>query len=55
MVDGHMIFKAKELRKQGMLQTEIAYELGITQGTVSLILRREGLSGKLIKTARQDA
>jgi hypothetical protein len=48
-VDQRMIHKIKELRAQQKTQDEIAVEVGIAQGTVSLVLRSHGLGGPLIK------
>lgn len=48
-VDGHLIHRAKELRAKGYTQMEIAVELKVSQGTISIILRALGLGGKLIK------
>ena len=47
VVDERLIAKAKELRAQGMTQEEIAVETGLVQSTISVILRRDGLGGKL--------
>lgn len=45
-----LIYMVKELReKNKMTQSEIAAELGVSQGTVSVILRECGLGGKLAK------
>jgi transcriptional regulator with XRE-family HTH domain len=46
-VDQRMIYKIKELRTQNKTQEEIAVEIGVSQGTVSVILRSQGLGGKL--------
>lgn len=45
----NLIYLVKELRAKGMTQSEIAAELGVSQGTVSLILRECGLGGKLVR------
>jgi transcriptional regulator with XRE-family HTH domain len=42
-----MIHKIKELRSQNMTQEEIACDVGVAQGTVSVVLRAQGLGGKL--------
>ena len=47
VVDERLIAKAKELRAQGMTQEEIAVELGVIQGTVSVILRSPASGGSL--------
>ena len=47
-VDSRLMMRAVALRKQGMTQTEIACELGVVQGTISVILRQQGLGGKLV-------
>jgi transcriptional regulator with XRE-family HTH domain len=49
-VNQRMIHRIKELRAQGKTQEEIAIEVGITQGTVSVILRTHGLGGHLEKS-----
>ncbi len=51
-VDGRMTHRIKELRADGKTQEEIAAELGVTQGTVSYILRREGFGGPLVKKVK---
>ena len=51
-VDQRLIREALALRKQGMTQTEIAVELGITQGTVSIILRANNEGGHLVRVKR---
>ena len=48
-VDGRLIQSAKALRADGKTQEEIGVELGVSQGTVSVILRSEGLGGKLVR------
>ena len=53
-VDGRMIARAMALRKQGLTQEEIALELGVVQGTVSIILREQGMGGKLVKPTRAE-
>jgi transcriptional regulator with XRE-family HTH domain len=52
-VTEQLIEKAKTLRVKGKTQEEIALELGITQGTVSRILRNSGLGGPLISRIRK--
>ena len=47
VVDERLIAKAMAPRKQGLTQEEIAVELRVAQGTVSLILRQHGLGGRL--------
>jgi len=39
-VDDETLVKAKEMCERGMTQEAIAAELGVTQGTVSRMLRR---------------
>lgn len=51
-VTEQLIERAKELRAKGHTQEEIALELGITQGTVSRMLRSSGLGGPLIRTRK---
>ena len=53
VVDERLIAKAKELRAQGRKQEEIAVELGVTQGTISVILRQHGLGGRLAQANRR--
>ena len=48
-VDGRMVHQIKELRAQGLTQAAIGVEVGITQGTVSNVLRQYGLAGPLMK------
>jgi hypothetical protein len=48
-VDQRMVHRIKELRSQKMTQGEISAEVGISQGTVSLILRANGMGGKFAK------
>jgi predicted transcriptional regulator len=52
VLDERLIAKAKALRKRGMTQEEIAVELGVTQGAISVILRQHGLGGKLVKAQK---
>jgi transcriptional regulator with XRE-family HTH domain len=47
-IDQRMVHRIKELRAQRKTQEEIAVEVGVTQGTVSLVLRAQGLGGYLI-------
>lgn len=44
--------KVKALRDEGKTQEQIAAELRIAQSTVSFILRRSGLGGRLISARR---
>jgi hypothetical protein len=53
-VDQEMIHRIKELRNQQKTQAGIAVEVGVAQGTVSLILRTLGLGGALV-TQRKTA
>ena len=53
VADERLIAKAKELRAQGMTQEEIAVELGVVQSTVSIILRQQGLGGKLVPVQKR--
>jgi hypothetical protein len=48
-----MIYQIKELRNQCKTQAEIAVEVGLAQGTISLILRAHGLSGYLPETRQR--
>lgn len=48
-VDARLIEEAKKLRIKGRTQGEIAVELGVSQGTISVILRCSGLGGKLVR------
>jgi transcriptional regulator with XRE-family HTH domain len=52
-VTEQLIEKTKALRMKGKTQEAIAIELGITQGTVSRILRNNGLGGHLISRIRK--
>ena len=47
-VDGRLICRALALRKLGKTQEAIV-ELGVAQGTISVILRQQGHGGKLQK------
>jgi transcriptional regulator len=51
-IDQRMIHRIKELREQGKKQDEIAAEVGLTQGSVSFILRAHGLGGWLVKVRK---
>jgi predicted transcriptional regulator len=53
-VDGRTIMQAVALRKQGWTQTAIAVELGLAQGTISIILREQGMGGKLVRMSRAE-
>jgi transcriptional regulator with XRE-family HTH domain len=53
-VDQPMIHRIKELRNQQKTQAEIAAEVGVAQGTVSLVLRTLDLGGPLV-TQRKRA
>ena len=50
--DQLLVAKVKALRKEGKTQNEIAVEVGVTQGTISVILRQSGLGGHLTPTRR---
>jgi transcriptional regulator len=52
IVDEPLIAKVKALRKEGKTQDEIAVELGVVQSTVSIILRRVDLGGRLASARR---
>ena len=52
IVDALLIEKVKALREQGKTQEQIAAELRIAQSTVSAILRRGGLGGRLTNGRR---
>jgi orotate phosphoribosyltransferase-like protein len=52
-VDENLIDHIIVLRNQGKTQEEIAVELRIVQSTVSVILRRNGLGGYLIKRGQK--
>ena len=52
-VDQRLIFEALALRRQGKTQEEIAVELGVAQGTVSVILRQHGLGGRLAQANKR--
>jgi transcriptional regulator len=46
--------RAVALRKQGLTQTAIAVELGLAQGTISIILREHGMGGHLVRMSRAE-
>jgi DNA-binding CsgD family transcriptional regulator len=48
IVDARLAQKVKALRAEGKTQEQIAVELRIAQSTVSTILRRGGLGGRLM-------
>ena len=52
-VDQRLIHDVIALRKQGRTQMEIAVEVGIAQGTVSIILRAHGWGGYLVQKQRR--
>ena len=52
IVDAGLAEKVKALREEGKTQEQIAAELRIAQSTVSFILRRSGLGGRLISARR---
>jgi DNA-binding CsgD family transcriptional regulator len=52
IVDARLAEKVKALREDGKTQEQIAVELRIAQSTVSTILRRGGLGGRLISARR---
>jgi|HubBroStandDraft_3_1064219.scaffolds.fasta_scaffold526758_2 orotate phosphoribosyltransferase-like protein len=52
IVDARLAEKVKALRDEGKTQEQIATELRIAQSTVSVILRRSGLGGRLISARR---
>ncbi len=47
--DERLIAQIKAMRQRGMMQGEIAAEVGLSQGTVSYLLRRNGLGGRLVR------
>jgi len=47
-VDQRMVYRIKQLRAEGKTQEEIAAEIGVAQGTVSTVLRDQGLGGPLV-------
>jgi transcriptional regulator with XRE-family HTH domain len=51
-VDAALIEKVKALRVKGRTQEEIGVSVGVTQGTISGILRSNGLGGKLVRRDR---
>jgi orotate phosphoribosyltransferase-like protein len=53
-ISGRMIMRAMELRKRGLTQEAIAAELGLAQGTISIILREQGMGGKLVRMSRAE-
>jgi DNA-binding CsgD family transcriptional regulator len=52
IVDARLAENVKALREEGKTQEQIAAELRIAQSTVSTILRRGGLGGRLISARR---
>ena len=52
IVDARLAEQVKALREEGKLQEQIAAELRIAQSTVSIILRRGGLGGRIIGARR---
>jgi transcriptional regulator len=52
IVDAQLPEKVKALREEGKTQEQIAAELRIVQSTVSVILRRCGLGGRLTSARR---
>jgi transcriptional regulator with XRE-family HTH domain len=52
-VNQEMIYRVKQLRAEGKTQEQIAMEVGLTQGTISVILRSQGLGGYLVKLKRR--
>ena len=51
-LDASFPVRVKALRDQGLLQHEIAIEVGATQGTVSKFLRAQGMGGRLIRAQK---
>lgn len=49
-VTTQLIGEAQRLRGKSRTQEEIAVELGVSQSTVSIILRATGLGGYLVRT-----
>ena len=52
-VDQRLIHDAIALRKAGKTQMEIAVELGVAQGTISIVLRAHGWGGYLVQKRRR--
>jgi DNA-binding CsgD family transcriptional regulator len=52
IVDARLAEKVKALREEGKTQEQIAVDLRIAQSTVSTILRRGGLGGRLVCARR---
>jgi DNA-binding CsgD family transcriptional regulator len=52
IVDARLAEKVKALREEGKTQEQIAVDLRIAQSTVSTILRRGGLGGRLVSARR---
>ena len=52
-VNQAMVHRIMELRHQRMTQAEIAAEIGVSQGTVSLVLRAHGRGGYLPEARRR--
>ena len=55
IVDAQLAEKVKALRDEGKTQEQIAAELRIAQSTVSVILRRGGLGGRLTSAKKASA
>ena len=52
IVDARLAEKVKAMREEGKTQEQIGIELRIAQSTVSTILRRGGLGGRLVSARR---
>jgi transcriptional regulator with XRE-family HTH domain len=52
-VNQRMVHRIAELRAQRLTQDEIAAEVGISQGTVSVVLRAHKLGGRLPEARRR--
>ena len=53
-IDGRLISRVLALRGEGKPQVAIAVECGVSQGTVSVILRRRGQGGRLVKAEERE-
>ena len=52
--DPRVIERIKALRAKGRTQEEIASDVGVVQGTVSTILRAQGMGGQLVNAKRRQ-
>jgi hypothetical protein len=53
-IDQRMVYRIVELRRERKKQEEIAVEVGLSQGSVSLVLRAHGLGGYFPEARRRN-